>query len=70
MYNKSFRLITKFLQGGKGGNLRLLPEAELNQAVFHEFVQKDNKGAIANHVEAALKRTQARLEAAVAHIAD
>ena len=34
------RLITKFLQGGKGGNLRLLPEAELNQAVFYRYTYR------------------------------
>ncbi|KAL1527686.1 hypothetical protein AB1Y20_009072 [Prymnesium parvum] len=55
-------LVAEFLHNTKSGQLRLLSEAELNQAVFHEFVLKDNKGAIAARVNAALKRTQTYLE--------
>jgi len=56
------QLVSDFLNGGKEA-LRLLPTAELNAAVFLDFVGKDNKSAIRNHVEASLKRTQTFLAA-------
>ena len=57
-------LVRDFLASGKdAGGLRVLPQADLNNAVFHEFVGKDNKAAIRNQVEASLKATQAFLGA-------
>ena len=53
-------LVAEFLSGGKE-SLRVLPTHDLNAAVFTDFVGKDNKSAIRNHVEAMLKRTQAYL---------
>ena len=56
------QLMSDFLKSGKDA-LRLLPHADLDAAVFHEFVAKDNKNAIRNEVEASLKRMQAYLAA-------
>ena len=53
-------IMAEFLRSGKD-SLRLLPQSDLNAAVFHDFVGRDNKNAIRNSVEAALKRTQACL---------
>ena len=57
------KLVADFLVGGKN-SLRLLPQSELNTAVFVDFVGKDNKNAIRNQVEASLKWTQQYLATA------
>ena len=63
-------LLAEFLRSGKDQSLRLLPHTDLNAAVFLEFVGKDNKSAIRNHVEALLKRTQSFLATEVRQAID
>ena len=59
------QLMDDFMKAGSKDSLRLL-QADLNAAVFGEFVGKDNKNAIRNEVEASLKRTMALLTSEVA----
>ncbi len=57
-------LVQEFLSDGAGKSapgLRVLPQSELNTAVFQEFVQKDNKSAIRSQVEASLRAARAFL---------
>ncbi|KAL3896350.1 MAG: hypothetical protein SGPRY_013292, partial [Prymnesium sp.] len=59
-------LVERFLRSARSGSLRLLRQEELNRAVFHDFVMKEEKGAIANRVEAWLKHAQTSLDAEIA----
>ena len=50
-------LVGSFLDRGKE-QLRLLPQAELDQAVFHGFVAQSTKTAISDQVDKSLKKMQ------------